>query len=145
MSTKTRVMKATPQQVWDVLSDGWLYPVWVVGASRMREVEDDWPGAGAKLHHSVGVWPALLDDNTEVLEAAPPAVLRLRARGWPMGEADVVLRMVAHAEGCEVSITEDVVKGPGLLMPKALRDAQIGLRNVETLQRLAFIAENRKP
>ena len=143
MSTTTRVMKATPQQVWDVLSDGWLYPVWVVGASRMREVEEHWPETGSKLHHSVGVWPALIDDNTEVLEASPPAMLRLRARGWPMGEAEVVLRLVAHAEGCEVSITEDIVQGPGLLMPKPLRAAPIGVRNAETLQRLAYIAENR--
>ena len=143
MSTRHRVLDATPQQVWDVLSDGWLYPVWVVGASRMREVDDAWPAEGTKLHHSVGVWPALIDDNTEVLEALPPTMLRLRARGWPAGEAEVVLRIEAHAEGSEVSITEDVVAGPGLLMPKPLRDAQIGLRNVETLQRLAFIAENR--
>lgn len=143
MSTRDRVIRSTPQQVWDVLDDGWLYPVWVVGASRMREVDDHWPAVGAKLHHSVGVWPALIDDNTEVLESSPPSHLRLRARGWPAGEADVDLRIEPHGEGCRVTITEDVVAGPGQLMPKPLRDVQIGLRNVETLQRLAFIAENR--
>ncbi|MFB9314563.1 SRPBCC family protein [Nocardioides plantarum] len=144
MSTKNRVIQATPAQVWDVLSDGWLYPVWVVGASRMRDVEEHWPSEGAKLHHSVGVWPALIDDDTEVLESSPPALLRLRARGWPAGEAEVVLRIQASGEGSEVSITEDVVAGPGLAMPKPLRDLQIGLRNTETLQRLAYIAENRR-
>ena len=144
MSTKHRIIHATPAQVWDVLSDGWLYPVWVVGASRMRDVDEHWPAEGAKLHHSVGVWPALLDDNTEVLESSPPTLLRLRARGWPAGEAEIVLRIEAHGEGTEVSVTEDVVKGPGLAMPKPLRDLQIGVRNVETLQRLAYIAENRR-
>lgn len=143
MSTRDRVVRATPQQVWDVLSDGWLYPVWVVGASRMREVEDAWPAVGTKLHHSVGVWPALIDDDTEVLEATPPSHLKLRARGWPMGEANVDLRIEAHAEGSRVTITEDAVKGPGLLVPKPVRDVQIGVRNGETLQRLAYIAENR--
>lgn len=143
MSTRDRVVRATPQQVWDVLSDGWLYPVWVVGASRMREVDDHWPAVGAKLHHSVGVWPALLDDNTEVLECEPPTHLLLRARGWPAGEADVDLRIEAHAEGSRVTLTEDVVKGPGKLVPKPVRDLQIGIRNGETLQRLAFVAENR--
>lgn len=143
MSTRRRVMNATPQQVWDVLADGWLYPVWVVGASRMREVENDWPAVGSKLHHSVGVWPALLDDNTEVLLSRPPSHLRLRARGWPAGEAQVDVRIEAHAEGVEVSITEDVVAGPGLLVPKAARGVPIAVRNDETLQRLAYIAENR--
>ena len=75
MISVERIVKTTPQRVWDVLSDGWLYPLWVVGASRMREVDDSWPAVGSKLHHSVGVWPALLDDNTEVtrLRAAPDA------------------------------------------------------------------------
>lgn len=143
MSTRDRIFQATPQQVWDVLADGWLYPVWVVGASRMREVDDQWPAAGAKLHHSVGVWPALLDDNTEVLVSEPPAHLRLRARGWPFGEAQVDVRIEAHEQGSRVTITEDVVSGPGRLMPKPARDVSIAVRNEETLQRLAFIAENR--
>ena len=68
MISVERVIKTTPQRVWDVLADGWLYPLWVVGASRMREVDDSWPAVGAQLHHSVGVWPALLDDNTEVTD-----------------------------------------------------------------------------
>ena len=36
MATNTRTVNAPPEKVWKVLSDGWLYPVWVVGASRMR-------------------------------------------------------------------------------------------------------------
>ena len=54
MSTTKRVMQAPPDQVWAVLADGWLYPLWVVGASRMRDVDDHWPAPGARLHHSVG-------------------------------------------------------------------------------------------
>lgn len=71
MAINTRRFKATPEQVWGVLADGWLYPLWVVGASRMREVDDTWPAVGSKLHHSVGTWPALLDDTTEVVESTP--------------------------------------------------------------------------
>lgn len=143
MSTNRRVVKAPPQAVWDVLADGWLYPVWVVGASRMREVDDDWPAPGAKLYHSVGVWPALLDDSTSVLESQAPTHLKLRARGWPAGEAEIDLRVEAHADGSEVTIREDAVAGPGKLVPKVLRDPQLAIRNVETLKRLAYIAEGR--
>ena len=143
MSRNTRVMKATPEQVWKVLADGWLYPLWVVGASRMREVDDTWPAVGSKLHHSVGTWPLLIDDNTEVLECQPVSMLRLRARGWPAGEAEVVLRLNPSGAETEVVIEEDAVKGPAVLMPKPLRDVQLGWRNVETLRRLAFVVERR--
>ncbi len=70
VSTNTRLMDATPEQVWKVLSDGWLYPLWVVGATRMRDVDEGWPAVGTRLHHSVGSWPLMLDDTTEVLESA---------------------------------------------------------------------------
>jgi len=53
--------------VWGVLADGWTYPVWVVGASRMRAVSSDWPAVGATLHHSLGSWPLLIDDTAHVL------------------------------------------------------------------------------
>ncbi len=143
MSTTSRVVHASPDQVWAVLADGWLYPLWVVGASRMREVDDGWPAIGTKLHHSVGTWPLLIDDNTEVLESEPGALLRLRARAWPAGEAEVVLRLIPSGSGTEVLIEEDAVKGPARLMPKPLRDVQLNWRNVETLRRLAFVAERR--
>ncbi len=144
MSTRTRVMDATPTQVWNVLADGWLYPLFVVGASRMREVDDTWPAVGSRLHHSVGAWPLLLDDSTEVLASEPTTRLKLRARGWPAGEAHVELHLEARGTTTEVSIHEDVVRGPGRLVPKPVRDPQISWRNVETLRRLAYLAERRE-
>ncbi len=71
MATNTREIRTVPDKVWDVLADGWLYPLWVVGATRMRDVDASWPAVGAQLHHSAGVWPLVLDDTTEVLEAEP--------------------------------------------------------------------------
>jgi hypothetical protein len=143
MSTNRRVVDATPDQVWDVFADGWLYPLWVVGASRMREVDDHWPEVGARLHHSVGSWPLLIDDITEVLEMVPGSLLRLRARAWPGGEAEVLLRLEATGARTEIVIEEEAVSGPARLLPKPLRDAQLHWRNVETLRRLAYVAERR--
>lgn len=144
MSRNTRLVHATPDEVWSVLADGWLYPLWVVGASRMREVDDHWPEVGAQLHHSVGSWPLLIDDTTEVLEAVPGSLLRVRARAWPGGEAEVLLRLEASGSETEVVIEEDAVTGPGRLVPKPLRDVPLAWRNVETLRRLAYIAERRE-
>ena len=45
-------------RVFAVLSNGWLYPSWVVGASRIRAVEAAWPAEGAKIHHSFGIYPS---------------------------------------------------------------------------------------
>ena len=143
MSTITRVVEATPDQVWSVLSDGWTYPVWVVGASRMRDVDADWPEVGSQLHHSAGVWPVLVDDSTEVLECTPGSMLRLRARGWPAGEAEVVIRLRPQGSSTEVVIEENTVSGPASLIPKLVEDPLMDWRNTETLRRLAYVAENR--
>jgi hypothetical protein len=143
MAVNTRTVNATPQQVWDILADGWLYPVWVVGASRMREVEDAWPAVGSKLHHSVGIWPLLVDDNTQVIEATPGVFLSLRARAWPVGEAVVNIRLSPVGTDTEVRIEEDAVAGPGTLVPPPVRGLSLKWRNVETLRRLAYLAERR--
>ena len=57
MAVNTRTIEATPEKIWDVLSDGWLYPVWVVGASRMREVEGPGRQSGASCTTPLGSGP----------------------------------------------------------------------------------------
>lgn len=143
MTTNTRTIEASPDKVWGVLADGWLYPLWVVGATRMREVDETWPALGSKLHHSAGVWPLVVDDNTEVLEVNPGRSLRLRARGWPMGEAEVVITLTPEGLRTRMDIAEDAVEGPGVLIPKVLRHPMIKWRNTEALVRFANLAEGR--
>ena len=146
MTTMNRVEQdttATPDDVWKILADGWLYPLWVVGATRMRQVEDAWPAPGSRIHHSVGVWPLTIDDNTEVIDAAEGRMLHLRARAWPSGEAEVVIRIEDRGAGSAVTIEEDLVAGPGRLVPKPARSLALQFRNRETLRRLAWLAERR--
>lgn len=143
MPTNSRVIKTAPDKVWAVLADGWLYPLWVVGATRMRDVDANWPDVGSKIHHSAGVWPVVVDDNTEVLACEPGRFMRLRARGWPLGEAEVTITLTASGAETLVEIDEDIVSGPGLFLPQPARAPMIKVRNVESLRRLAFIAENR--
>lgn len=143
MSVNSRTVRAPADAVWSVLSDGWLYPVWVVGASRMRDVDDDWPAVGSRLHHSVGVWPVLLDDNTEVLDLEPHRMLLLTARAWPAGEASVRITLEPRGRDTLVTIREDARKGPSRLVPGPLRSIGLAWRNTEALRRLAAIAEHR--
>ncbi|MEO7268484.1 MAG: SRPBCC family protein, partial [Knoellia sp.] len=138
--TVTRDVEAPAQAVWDVLADGWSYATWVVGASRVRKVDDSWPGQNARIHHSIGAWPLLLDDTTEVESSVEPSRLVLTARGWPVGEARVTISITAReGGGCTVAIEEDATNGPGTLIPKPVRQLAIGPRNVEALKRLAFL------
>jgi hypothetical protein len=106
-------------------------------------VSGDWPAAGAKLHHSAGIWPAVVNDESEVLESDPPRRLRMQAKGWPAGEATVELRIEPAGNGSKVTIAEDATRGPGRYVPKVLRQPVIALRNTETLRRLAYLAEGR--
>jgi hypothetical protein len=135
-------MSASAQAVWKVLADGWTYPSWVVGASRMRAVAADWPAVGAELHHSIGVWPLLIDDVTRVVAAEPERELRLRGKGWPAGEVEIHLVLRDGEDGgCEVVMREDVVSGPTKLIAKPVRVPLMKRRNREALLRLSYLAE----
>lgn len=141
MSRNVRYLDCAPEDVFAVLADGWLFPSWVVGASRMRDVADSWPQPGARLHHSFGVWPLLIDDSTSVLEYDPPRRMVIQARGWPIGEARVTLDVKPRGDGCVVRMQEAAVAGPGTIVPPALMDIPLRWRNTEALRRLAYLAE----
>lgn len=140
MATITQVYNSPAADVWKVIADGWLYSGWVVGASRIRAVDARWPELGSRLYHSVGAWPLVINDSTRVAAVEPGKSLELTARGWPMGEAKVVITLEDLGTQCRVTIAEDAVRGPGLAVPKVLRDALISIRNRETLKRLELMA-----
>lgn len=145
MSVTVRVVEASPEKCWSILSDGWLYPLWVVGATRMRDVDDTWPAPGSRLHHSSGVWPLVVDDTTEVRACEEAHRLQLRARGWPAGEADVDIRLRATGGGrsTEITLEETASAGPGSLVPEPVENVLLGWRNTESLLRLALLIEGR--
>ncbi len=143
MSETSRLFSCTPSQVFDVLDDGWLYATWVVGASRIRDVDVSWPAVDSKIHHSAGVWPALINDVSIVLEYERPHRIVLRAKGWPAGEAKVRVTVEPAPGGCTVTIEEDATAGPGKLVPAPVRHTMLGWRNRESLLRLKMLAEGR--
>ncbi len=71
-------------------------------------------------------------------------MLRLRARAWPTGEAEVLLRLEAEGAETRVVIEEDAVSGPGSRwFPRSCARRGSAWRNVEALRRLAYLAERR--
>lgn len=144
MSEVTQAVPVPAQRVWAVLADGWTYAAWVVGASHIRDVDAGWPQVGARLHHSVGPWPLVVRDCTEVLACTPGQRLELRARAWPFGEARVEFTVTPAGTGnCVVAVAEYPVRGPAAWTHNPVSERLLRLRNTETLQRLAALAAGR--
>jgi hypothetical protein len=141
----TRDIRASRRQVWDVMADGWTYSQWVVGNSRMRAVDPNWPEEGTIICHSIGVWPLVVNDETVVEESVPLEKLVLHAKGGPFGGARVILRLNDISNGCRVTMEEYPVSGLGALVPAKLGDIAAWPRNRETLWRLGALAERLKP
>ncbi len=137
-----RHVDAPAAAVWGVLADGWLYANWVVGASRVRTVDLTWPATDSTLKHSFGLWPAVISDESRVLESDAGRRILIQAKGWPLGEARVQLTVEPwDDDSCNVQMIEDAVTGPGTLVPRVIRQRAIVMRNREAVHRLALIAE----
>lgn len=144
--TVKRDTKASRAQVWAVMADGWTYSQWVVGNSRMRAVDPDWPAVGTTIEHSIGVWPLLLDDVTVVEDCQPLEQLVLLAKGRPFGKARITLRLFdIDGGGCRIEMAEVFVGAPLGWVPKRAALTAALPRNRECTWRLAAMAERRHP
>ncbi|MDQ3403792.1 MAG: SRPBCC family protein [Actinomycetota bacterium] len=138
MADVSREVAAPVERVWAVVADGWSYAGWVVGASHIRKVDAGWPGIGARIHHSVGTWPAVIEDTTEVTAVEPNRMIELHARLWPAGTATVRLELdpLGHSR-TRMRMFEQVRSGPAKVLPNTLQDVLLVARNKETLSRLS--------
>jgi hypothetical protein len=137
-------VSTSADRVFAVLADGWLYPLWVVGATHMRNVDSGWPAVGTRIHHSVGPWPLNVHDVTRVIAVEPDRMLELDARVWPTGAARVRLTLTPAGDNhTQVTISEVFDRGPVGWMPTPFQAALMRPRNLESLRRLADIAEHR--
>lgn len=137
-------MAADPAAVFAAMSDAWLFPVWVVGATHVRRVDDEWPAPGTRMHHQVGPWPMSVSDSTQVIECDAPHRLVLQARAYPFGQARIELVVEPRGDGTLVRMAEVVTHGVGVVLDNPLLRRVLAARNRECLARLAAIAENRK-
>jgi uncharacterized protein YndB with AHSA1/START domain len=136
-------MRVPPAAVWDVLADPAEYGRWVVGSKDIRDADSGFPAAGTRFHHSVGIGPLTLRDETEVLEVEPPRRMRLRARARPLGEATVTIELSPEAGGTVVEMVEHPAGPFAAFVLKPLADLATKLRNTESLRRLEDRARRR--
>ena len=142
MALNVEFFRAPVEKVFRVLADGWRYADWVVGARRVRSVDDGFPAVGSRLHHSVGVGPLSLRDDTEVVELEWPKRIVLHARARPSGTARVTLTLKEAAGGTVVQMQEHPVRGIAARLDSAVMDLTIWARNLRSLRRLRRIVEN---
>jgi uncharacterized protein YndB with AHSA1/START domain len=142
----TRDVRASRQQIWEAMSDGWTYAQWVVGNSRTRAVDSNWPEPGSAIKHSVGVWPLVISDETVVESCTPNEELVLRAGLGRLGSARITLRLKDLPDGgCRIEMVETPATGPIRLFPDRLVLAAVYPRNRECLLRLTALAERLEP
>lgn len=141
MARNVAYLRAPIERVFGVLADPESYADWVVGAHAIRGADADWPAVGSKFHHRVGIGPFKLDDNSQVLEVAPPERIVLQARARPLGTARVTIELLDQGEATRVTMTE----GPGdrfsRMLHNRLVDWLLRRRNDASLRRLAALAE----
>ena len=144
--TVTRDIAATRQRVWDVLADGWTYSGWVVGNSRIRAVDSNWPVPGTRILHSIGTWPAVINDETVVESCVYGEELVLLAKVRPAATARITLRLTDLPDsGCRVEMSEVAVSRPLRWVPDLVQLLGVAPRNRECTWRLAMIAEQQVP
>ena len=83
MAITQRVLRASPEAVFAVLLDPYLYSHWVVGSKAIRKADMEWPAVGSAFYHRVGTGGFEIKDKTEVLQLEAPYRIELRtyARG----------------------------------------------------------------
>ena len=141
----TLPFRSPPEDVFAVLADGWRYADWVVGAKRVRAVDDSWPQPGARFHHEVGVGPLTLKDSSELLALDPPRQVVLEVRAWPAGKARVTITVSPREGGSEVLLEEVPTDGLAKTVDSWPLRRLTMLRNVESLKRLRRIADEPDP
>ena len=133
---------APPEEVFAVLSDPYCYPEWVVGASGVRDHDENFPEVGSRFHHKVGTWPLNLKDHTEVVEVDPPRRIVLKAKARPLGTATIAIDLEESAGGTEVVMDEHPGdRITGLVAGNPLADTALRVRNAEALARLKRLVE----
>lgn len=137
-------MGVPAESVFAVLSDPRSFARWVVGSREIRRADPEWPAVGTAFDHKVGVWPIILSDHSEVVEAAPAQLLKLLVKARPFSKAYVTLRLRQVAGGTRVEMDEVAADARSRLLFNFLTDPLIRIRNRESLRRLKALAEGKE-
>ena len=141
MAFTSRQVAASPREAFAVLTDPQTYPRWLVGATAIRDVDDNWPEAGSKFRHLVGFGPFQIADDTEVLDIDKGTMLRLKVRARPFISAVATFRVIGSAGHSVITLEEEPAARTIGNLVRPVMDPATHVRNHRSLRRLAQIIE----
>jgi polyketide cyclase/dehydrase/lipid transport protein len=134
-------IEVAPERVFAVLSEPRSFARWVVGSREVRRADSDWPAVGSVFDHTIGIWPMVLSDHSEVVECEAPGLLKLLVKARPFSRAYVTLRLHAAGTGTQVMMDEVAADTRSRLVFNPLTDPLVRLRNNISLRRLKALSE----
>ncbi|MGW7297498.1 SRPBCC family protein [Streptomyces sp. NPDC054829] len=142
MAVRHRLIRVSPDKVWDVLADGNRYAEWVVGTSESHPVEGQWPRTGAAIRFEVPLGPLRLSNETVVRRCEEGVALELEAHAGALGTARIAIDLRPWGEHCLVIVDEHPLRGAGGMLHNVGFEALIQLRHRAMLARLARLVES---
>ncbi|MFF9774357.1 SRPBCC family protein [Streptomyces sp. NPDC013978] len=141
MAVRHRLIKVSPQTVWDVLADGTRYAEWVVGTSASEPVRGQWPEVGSAIAYEIRVGPWRLSNETVVRYCDEGSELGLEARAGVLGTARISVELRPWGPYCLVIADEHPLQGVGGKLHNVGVEALIQVRHRTMLARLARLCE----
>ncbi|MER6218156.1 SRPBCC family protein [Streptomyces sp. NPDC001674] len=141
MALQHRLVRATPERVWEVLEDGDRYAKWVVGAHRSQEADGRWPLEGSRLNYQIKLGPLVYRGETVVRVNEAPDRLELEAVAG-RASARIAFEVRPWGEDTLVVVDEHPLRGRGWSFHHAAVDAVAQVRHRLLLARLARQCED---
>lgn len=135
---------ASPDQVWRVLANGWLFPSWAIGATQVCKVDGDWPSADSRLQHAIGRGLFALRSETRVLASRPARMLKVLTEGWPSGGSELTVTVIPAETGTSLRLEELVVAPTNGLAP-IVNTMLLQWRTTQALRGLDLLARSVEP
>ncbi len=133
--------RCSPEEVFDHLIHVEEYPQWLLGASEIRRIEDDWPAVGSSFHHTVGRGPFRVEDRSKILVIDRPHRLELHVRATPVVQGHATFRVQGCENGSSLSLQEEpAMERIGAIL-RPVMDPATHMRNHRSLQKLVQLMD----
>lgn len=141
MARNEHLVQASSAAVFGVLADPRGYAYWVVGSKEIRDGDPGWPERGSRFHHTIGLGPLRLKDDSRVEHVQAGRLLQLKVKGRPLGTARVKLELEEADGGTRVTMTEEAADRFSRFIFVPFTHQLVHRRNARSLERLAELAE----